>query len=107
MIGLSIVIPIYKEKKNLSRLITLIYKFVKIKNFELIFIDDDGPGIGMESREDVLKPFYRLETSRNKKTGGTGLGLSIANNITLSHGGSLELKKSPLNGLRVKISLPV
>ena len=73
----------------------------------LIFIDDDGPGIVIESREDVLKPFYRLETSRNKNTGGNGLGLSIANNITLSHGGSLELKKSPLNGLRVKISLPV
>ena len=73
----------------------------------LIFIDDDGPGIGIESREDVLKPFYRLETSRNKNTGGTGLGLSIANNITLSHGGSLELKKSPLKGLRVKFSLPV
>ena len=79
----------------------------KTEDTLLIFIDDDGPGIGIESREDVLKPFYRLETSRNKKTGGTGLGLSIANNITLSHGGSLELEKSPLNGLRVKISLPV
>ena len=72
-----------------------------------IFIDDDGPGIEIENRDNVLKPFYRLETSRNKNTGGTGLGLSIASNITLSHGGSLELKKSPLNGLRVKISLPV
>ena len=79
----------------------------KTEDTLLIFIDDDGPGIGIESREDVLKPFYRLETSRNKNTGGTGLGLSIANNITLSHGGSLELKKSPLKGLRVKISLPV
>tara|TARA_A100001015_G_scaffold265507_1_gene313944 strand:- start:270 stop:569 length:300 start_codon:yes stop_codon:yes gene_type:complete len=79
----------------------------KAEDALLIFIDDDGPGIGIDSREDVLKPFYRLETSRNKNTGGTGLGLSIANNITLSHGGSLELKKSPLKGLRVKISLPV
>ena len=73
----------------------------------LIFIDDDGPGIKIEDRENALKPFHRLETSRNKNTGGTGLGLSIANNITLSHGGSLELLESPLGGLRVKVSLPI
>ena len=72
----------------------------------LIFIDDDGPGIRIEDREDALKPFHRLETSRNKNTGGTGLGLSIANNIILSHGGKLELLSSPLGGLRVKLSLP-
>ena len=86
------------------------YTEILIKQKEdtlLIFIDDDGPGIKIEDREDALKPFHRLETSRNKNTGGTGLGLSIANNITLSHGGSLELLESPLGGLRVKVSLPI
>ncbi len=86
------------------------YTEILIKQKEdtlLIFIDDDGPGIKIEDRENALKPFHRLETSRNKNTGGTGLGLSIANNITLSHGGSLELLESPLGGLRVKVSLPI
>ena len=72
----------------------------------LVYIDDDGPGINLDKREYALRPFHRLETSRNKQTGGTGLGLSIATNITLSHGGTLELLDSPLGGLRVKISLP-
>ena len=72
----------------------------------IVYIDDDGPGINLDKREYALRPFHRLETSRNKQTGGTGLGLSIATNITLSHGGSLELLDSPLGGLRVKISLP-
>ncbi len=72
----------------------------------LVYIDDDGPGINLDKRESALRPFHRLETSRNKQTGGTGLGLSIATNITLSHGGTLELLDSPLGGLRVKISLP-
>ena len=72
----------------------------------IVYIDDDGPGINLDKREYALRPFHRLEISRNKQTGGTGLGLSIANNITLSHGGTLELLDSPLGGLRVKISLP-
>ena len=72
----------------------------------IVYIDDDGPGINLDKREYALRPFHRLETSRNKLTGGTGLGLSIATNITLSHGGTLELLDSPLGGLRVKISLP-
>ena len=72
----------------------------------VVYIDDDGPGINLDKREYALRPFHRLETSRNKQTGGTGLGLSIATNITLSHGGTLELLDSPLGGLRVKISLP-
>jgi len=72
----------------------------------IVYIDDDGPGINLDKREYALRPFHRLETSRNKQTGGTGLGLAIATNITLSHGGTLELLDSPLGGLRVKISLP-
>ena len=72
-----------------------------------IFIDDDGPGIEPEQRADALRPFVRLEQSRNKETGGTGLGLAIAHAIILSHGGELYLEDSPLGGLRVVILLPV
>ena len=73
----------------------------------VIIIDDDGPGIEIKKREDVFKPFFRLETSRNKKTGGVGLGLSIAQDVVLSHGGSITLDDSPLGGLRVQIMLPL
>ncbi len=72
-----------------------------------IFIDDDGPGIPDEFKNDALRPFVRGEQSRNKETGGTGLGLAITNDIVLSHGGELSLHDSPLGGLRVLINLPV
>jgi len=72
-----------------------------------IFVDDDGPGIAAEHRADAVRPFVRLEESRNKATGGTGLGLAIANDIILGHGGELGFDDSPLGGLRVSITLPV
>lgn len=71
-----------------------------------IIIDDDGPGIKKEDRKKVFKPFYRLEASRNKKTGGVGLGLTIARDVINAHGGEIYLEKSPLGGLRVLIKLP-
>ena len=81
---------------------------LKVRDDNLyIFIDDNGPGIPPEQRADALRPFVRLEGSRNKETGGTGLGLAIAHDIILSHGGELTLKDSPLGGLRVTILLPV
>lgn len=72
----------------------------------MIAIDDNGPGIPASQREDVFKPFYRIEKSRNKKTGGVGLGLSITQDIILSHGGDITLTDSPLGGLRVLLQLP-
>lgn len=71
-----------------------------------VIIDDDGPGIPPAQREDVFKPFYRLEKSRNPKTGGVGLGLSIAQDIVTGHGGDIRLEKSPRGGLRAIIRLP-
>ena len=73
----------------------------------IINIDDDGPGIPVKERQNALRPFHRLETSRNKETGGTGLGLAIATNIVHIHGGNLELLESPLNGLRVRLIIPI
>ena len=72
----------------------------------LIFIDDDGPGVPESEYQNVIKPFYRIDKSRGQNKSGVGLGLSIANDIIRSHGGSISLEKSPLNGLRVKVSLP-
>lgn len=72
-----------------------------------ITVDDDGPGIPEDKREDVFKAFYRLEESRNKETGGVGLGLAITKDVITSHGGKIELQDSPLGGLRVLISIPL
>ena len=69
-------------------------------------VDDNGPGIAKKNYEDVLKPFFRLESSRNKQTGGIGLGLSIVADIVASHGGKLTLGVSPYKGLRVVIQIP-
>ena len=73
----------------------------------IIFVDDDGPGIPEKEYQNVMKPFYRIDESRGQNKSGVGLGLSIANDIIRSHGGSISLEKSPMKGLRVKISLPL
>ena len=73
----------------------------------VIFIDDNGPGIPEKEYQNVMKPFYRIDKSRGQNKSGVGLGLSIANDIIYSHGGNISLEKSPLSGLRVKISLPL
>lgn len=69
-------------------------------------IDDDGPGIPVDLREEVFKPFRRLETSRGRETGGTGLGLTVARTIIRAHGGDVTLEDRPEGGLRVNIRLP-
>lgn len=70
-------------------------------------IDDDGPGIPPEQREDVFRPFFRLDQSRNPETGGTGLGLTIARDIIRGHGGELHLTGAPVGGLRAQALLPL
>ncbi len=79
----------------------------KILTDIIIFIDDDGPGIPEEEYLNVLKPFYRIDKSRGQNKSGVGLGLSIVNDIIRSHGGNINFEKSPMNGLRVKVSLPL
>lgn len=71
-----------------------------------ITIDDDGPGIPADRREDVFRPFFRLEQSRNPATGGVGLGLSIARDVVRNHGGDLTLEDAPAGGLRARVWLP-
>ena len=71
----------------------------------LVAIDDDGPGIPAESREDVFKPFVRLDDAR-QDAGGSGLGLAIARDIARAHGGDVALHDSPLGGLRATVRIP-
>ncbi len=72
-----------------------------------IAIEDDGPGIPVDRRADVFKPFHRLDESRNPATGGAGLGLTIARDIMHVHGGEIQLLDASLGGLRVVLRLPV
>jgi len=72
----------------------------------IVTIDDNGPGIAAEKREEVFKPFLRLDEARNLDASGTGLGLSIARDIARSHGGDITLEDSPLGGLRALIKVP-
>ena len=72
-----------------------------------IVVDDDGPGIPEESRDEVLRPFRRLEASRNPETGGVGLGLAIAWDVARGHGGDLVLETAPPGGLRAVVRIPV
>jgi two-component system osmolarity sensor histidine kinase EnvZ len=72
-----------------------------------VTIDDDGPGIAPDMREEVFKPFLRLDDARNQDEGGTGLGLAIARDIARSHGGDIALGESPLGGLRATVRVPV
>ena len=78
------------------------------KNTNLfVIIDDDGPGISKNEYENVFKPFYKIDKGRADSKSSVGLGLSIASDIIKSHGGNIKLEKSKMNGLRVKIFLPI
>lgn len=71
-----------------------------------VTVSDRGPGIAEDRREDVFRPFYRLESSRNRDTGGTGLGLAVARSIVHRHGGVVSLAEREGGGLRVEVVLP-
>jgi len=70
-----------------------------------IVVEDEGPGIPEAQLEAVMKPFYRLETSRNRLTGGSGLGLYIARDLAARQGGTLTLANRAEGGLRATIEL--
>jgi two-component system, OmpR family, osmolarity sensor histidine kinase EnvZ len=72
-----------------------------------VSVDDDGPGIPSPMRDEVFKPFFRLDDARNQDEGGTGLGLAIARDIARSHGGDIMLSDSPMGGLRATVRVPV
>jgi len=76
-------------------------------NYIHVRIDDNGPGVDTAELENILRPFYRLEYSRNRDNGGVGLGLAIAHNIVQIHGGLLTIANLAEGGLRVEVSIPL
>jgi two-component system osmolarity sensor histidine kinase EnvZ len=102
-------------KRCLNNLIENSIKYGNKLNIELskkktnlvIKVEDDGPGIPENEYENVFKPFYKIDKGRADSKSSVGLGLSIASDIIRSHGGNIKLNKSALNGLEVKIFLPV
>ena len=79
----------------------------KSNNNLFIKVEDNGPGIPEKEYENVFKPFYKIDKGRADSKSSVGLGLSIASDIIRSHGGNIKLGKSYMNGLEVKIFLPV
>jgi two-component system osmolarity sensor histidine kinase EnvZ len=76
------------------------------KNWLRFVVEDDGPGIPEDRREEALRPFARLDPARNRSRGeGAGLGLAIAMDVARGHGGRLDLSDSPLGGLRAELAL--
>ena len=73
----------------------------------VIEFNDDGEGIPIDKYEDVFKPFFTLDPSRNKLKGESGLGLTITRDIIRSHGGDVKLSESNLGGLQLKVLLPL
>ena len=73
-----------------------------------IVVEDNGPGIPEDRRDEMFRPFTRLDSSRNAETGGMGLGLAIVQEVIHQHGGEVALLKSEkLGGLKVKIQIPL
>jgi len=110
----------FNGRKNLIRrcinnLVDNASKYGKKVNIELnknnnnlfIKIEDDGPGIPENEYNNVFKPFYKMNKGRADAKSSVGLGLSIASDIIRSHGGNINLEKSKMNGLEVRIFLPV
>ncbi len=92
---------------NAARYANEVWITVRAGDFEVIVtIDDDGPGIPPESRDDVFRPFHRLDPSRNLETGGSGLGMTIARDVIHGHGGQIALGTAPTGGLRIEIRFP-
>ena len=75
--------------------------------FVEVQVDDNGPGIPEQRREEAFRPFHRLDEGRNLQRGGVGLGLAIARDAARAHGGEVLLEDSPMGGLRALLRLPV
>ena len=96
---------IIDNSKRYSNQIKIIFIFSD--NECTIEFNDNGPGIPEDKHEDVFKPFFTLDTSRNKLKGESGLGLAITRDIIRAHGGEVKLNKSDLGGLKLSVLLPI
>ena len=96
---------IIDNSKRYSNEIKIIFIFND--NECTVEFNDNGPGIPEDKHEDVFKPFFTLDTSRNKLKGESGLGLAITRDIIRAHGGEVKLNKSDLGGLKLSVLLPI
>lgn len=102
-------------KRTLTNLISnahrfatqIVVRFSKTKKEIVVVVEDNGPGIPEDERDNVFRPFYRLDHARNQSSGNSGLGLAIARDLARSHGGDIELSESKLGGLQATIRLPL
>ena len=85
----------------------VVLRAARARKWVIIEVEDDGPGIPEGERENVFRPFYRLDHARNQDSGNTGLGLAITRDIARSHGGDVTLGRSSLGGLRAVIRIPL
>ncbi|MEL6421881.1 MAG: sensor histidine kinase, partial [Pseudomonadota bacterium] len=113
-----LIVPLRRHafKRSIVNLVTNAMRFgdtVRItvrptKRWLAIEVEDDGPGIPVDEREEVFRPFYRLDVARNQDEGNTGLGLSIARDIARSHGGDITVGESEtLGGLIAVARIPL
>jgi two-component system osmolarity sensor histidine kinase EnvZ len=113
----DLVLPLKRQafKRAISNLVSnaarfgdqVIIRAATERNWLRVEVDDDGPGIPVQERANVFKPFYRLDHARNQETGNSGLGLAIARDIARSHGGDVTLGESSMGGLRAIITVPL
>ena len=85
----------------------IVMRAAREQRFVTVAVDDDGPGIAPEHRDEVFRPFFRLDAARNQDEGGSGLGLAIARDIARSHGGDIALSANPMGGLRASVRIPI
>ena len=76
-------------------------------NIAVLIVDDDGPGVPQDRREDIFGRFVRLDDSRDRGRGGVGLGLSIVSEIVRAHGGGIYVSDSPSGGARFVVKLSI
>jgi two-component system osmolarity sensor histidine kinase EnvZ len=113
----SLVLPLKRQafKRAVTNLVTnavrfgdtVIVRAAADDDWLRIEVDDDGPGIPPAERDNVFRPFYRLDHARNQDAGNSGLGLAIARDIARSHGGDVALGSSSMGGLRATIRVPL
>ena len=102
-------------KRAFTNLIDNAAKYGKAPEMELsseehawvVFIRDRGPGIPPDALDNVFRPYYRVDKSRNRTTGGVGLGLTVAQAIIQGHGGEIVLENRTDGGLEARITLPM
>jgi len=113
----ELVVPLKRQafKRALTNLVSnaarfgsrVVLRAAKARKWVIIEVEDNGPGVPELERENVFRPFYRIDHARNQNAGNSGLGLAITRDIARSHGGDVTLGSSAMGGLRATIRIPL